>query len=117
MAYCSLICTPDSFRPTDCSRVRWLDWENDYPLARAYWSQDPPLAQEDWEQNHADGFRYCAIVEQEAIAALAAVWMYSQTHWEVAVGEEVSSFTFLECLKNQVPDKNERKTYRFTGEG
>ena len=38
----------------------------------------------DWEQNRADGFRYCAIVEQEAIAALAAVWTYSQTHWEVA---------------------------------
>jgi RimJ/RimL family protein N-acetyltransferase len=84
MAYCSLICTPDSFRPTDCSRVRWLDWENDYPLARAYWPLDPRLSKEDWEQNRAEGFRYCAIVEQEAIAALAAVWTYSPTHWEVA---------------------------------
>lgn len=84
MAYCSLICTPDSFRPTDCSRVRWLDWENDYPLARAYWPQDPPLSREDWEQNRADGFRYCAIAENGAIAALAAVWTYSPTHWEVA---------------------------------
>lgn len=84
MAYCSLICTSESFRPRDCSRVRWLDWENDYPLARAYWPQDPPLSPEDWEQNRADGFRYCAIVEQEAIAALAAVWTYSPTHWEVA---------------------------------
>jgi ribosomal protein S18 acetylase RimI-like enzyme len=84
MAHCSLICTPDAFRPTDCSRVRWLDWENDYPLALAYWPQDSPLSQEDWEQNSADGFRYCAIVEHEAIAALAAVWTYSQTHWEVA---------------------------------
>ena len=44
----------------------------------------PPLERVDWEQNRADGFRYCAIVEQEAIAALAAVWTYSQTHWEVA---------------------------------
>src|SRR6266516_2752781 len=84
MTYCSLICTHDSFRPSDCSRVRWLDWENDYPLARAYWPQDPPLERVDWEQNRADGFRYCAIVEQEAIAALAAVWTYSETHWEVA---------------------------------
>lgn len=84
MAYCSLICTLDSFRPGDCSRVRWLDWENDYLLARAYWPQDPPLSREDWAQNRAEGFRYCAIVEQEAIAALAAVWTYSQTHWEVA---------------------------------
>jgi predicted GNAT family acetyltransferase len=61
-----------------------LDWENDYPLARAYWPQDPPLLREDWEQNRAEGFRYCAIVEHGAIAALAAVWTYSQTHWEVA---------------------------------
>ena len=84
MAYCRLICTPESFRPSDCSRVRWLDWENGYPLARAYWPQDSPLSQEDWEQNRAEGFRYCAIVEQEAIAALAAVWTYSPTYWEVA---------------------------------
>ena len=84
MTYCSLICTPESFRPSDCSRVRWLDWENDYPLARAYWPQHPPLSREDWEQNRAEGFRYCAIVEREAIAALAAVWTYSETHWEVA---------------------------------
>lgn len=82
--YCSLICTRDSFRPPDCWRVRWLDWESDYPLARAYWPQDPPLSREDWEQNRADGFRSCAIVEQGAIAAVAAVWTYSQTHWEVA---------------------------------
>jgi ribosomal protein S18 acetylase RimI-like enzyme len=84
MSYVSLICTPESFRPSDYSRVRWLDWENDYSLARDYWPQDPPLTRGDWEQNRADGFRYCAIVEHEAIAALAAVWMYSETHWEVA---------------------------------
>jgi predicted GNAT family acetyltransferase len=42
------------------------------------------LSREDWEQNRAEGFRYCAIVEREAIAALAAVWTYSETHWEVA---------------------------------
>jgi predicted GNAT family acetyltransferase len=42
------------------------------------------LSREDWEQNRAEGFRYCAIVEHGAIAALAAVWTYSQTHWEVA---------------------------------
>jgi predicted GNAT family acetyltransferase len=42
------------------------------------------LERVDWEQNRAEGFRYCAIVEQETIAALAAVWAYSETHWEVA---------------------------------
>ena len=92
MAYCSLICALDSFRPADCSRVRWLDWENDYPLARAYWPQDSPLPQEDWEQNRADGFRSCAIVEHEAIAALAAVWTYSQTHREVAAVSTAPAF-------------------------
>lgn len=92
MAYCSLICTQDSFRPSDYSRVRWLDWENNYPLARAYWPQDPPLSREDWEQNRSDGFRYCAIVEQEVIAALAAVWTYSPTHWEVAAVSTAPAF-------------------------
>ena len=70
MAYYSLICTPDSFRPADCSRVRWLEWE----------------------QNRAEGFRYCAIVEHGAIAALAAVWTYSQTHWEVAAVSTAPAF-------------------------
>jgi len=92
MAYCSLICTPSSFHPTDCSRVRWLDWENDYPLARAYWAQDPPLLHADWEQNRTEGFRYCAIVEQKAIAALAAFWTYSETHWEVAAVSTAPAF-------------------------
>jgi ribosomal protein S18 acetylase RimI-like enzyme len=92
MVYCSLICTPDSFRPSDCSHVRWLDWENDYPLALAYWPQDPPLSREDWVQNRAEGFHYCAIVEQDAIAALAAVWTYSQTHWEVAAVSTAPAF-------------------------
>ena len=92
MTYCSLICTNESFRPSDCSRVRWLDWENDYPLASAYWPQDFPLSREDWEQNRTEGFHYCAIIEQEAIAALAAVWTYSQTHWEVAAVSTVPAF-------------------------
>ncbi len=92
MTYCSLICTHESFRPSDCSRVRWLDWEQDYPLAQAYWPQDPPLTREDWEQNRANGFHYCAIVEHEAIAALAAVWTYSETHWEVAAVSTAPAF-------------------------
>ena len=99
MAYCSLICTANSFRPTDCSRVRWLDWENDYPLARACWPQDAPLSREDWEQNRLEGFRYCAIVEQEAIVALAAVWTYSQTHWEVAAVSTAPAFRQRGCGK------------------
>jgi predicted GNAT family acetyltransferase len=50
------------------------------------------LSREDWEQNRTEGFRYCAIIEQEAIAALAAVWTYSQTHWEVAAVSTAPAF-------------------------
>lgn len=50
------------------------------------------MSQEDWEQNRADGFHYFAIVEQEAIAALAAVWMYSQTYWELAAVSTAPAF-------------------------
>jgi predicted GNAT family acetyltransferase len=50
------------------------------------------LSREDWEQNRTEGFRYCAIVEQEAIAALAAVWTYSETHWEVAAVSTAPAF-------------------------
>src|SRR5215467_8851693 len=92
MTYCSLICTPESFRPRDCSSVRWLDWENDYSLARSYWPQDPPLSRHNWLQNRAEGLCYCAIVEQGTIAALAAVWTYSETHWEVAAVSTAPAF-------------------------
>lgn len=85
MSSASLLCIPASVHPGNCSRVRWLDREPDYPLAAAYWlAEGFPFAREDWEQNHAEGFRYCAIVEQGTIAALAAVWTYSDTYWEVA---------------------------------
>ena len=50
------------------------------------------MSREDWQQNRLDGFRYCAIVEQEAIVALAAVWTYSPTHWEVAAVSTAPAF-------------------------
>ncbi len=93
MSSVSLLCTSASFRPHVCSQVRWLEWELDYPLAEAYWQAEGfPLTREDWEQNRAEGFRYCAIVEQETIAALAAVWTYSETHWEVAAVSTAPAF-------------------------
>jgi GNAT superfamily N-acetyltransferase len=84
MTEVSLICTPQSFRPSNCVRVRWLDWDHDYPAALANWPKEYPLTLDDWQKNRADGFRYCAVVEHAAIVALAAVWTYSETHWEVA---------------------------------
>lgn len=77
----SLICTQESFRPSASAQVQWLDWEPDYHLAEVSWLAERfPLTRADWEQNRAEGFRYSALVEQEKIAALAAVWTYSDTH-------------------------------------
>jgi predicted GNAT family acetyltransferase len=64
--------------------VRWLDWDQDYPLARAFWPPDFPLTQEVWEEARALGYRYYAIVEGDEIASIAAEWRYSDEAWDVA---------------------------------
>jgi predicted GNAT family acetyltransferase len=64
--------------------VRWLDWDRDYPLARTFWPADKPLTREIWEQARDLGYRYCAIVEADEIASIAAEWRYSDKAWEVA---------------------------------
>ncbi len=48
------------------------------------WPPDLPLSRHDWEEAHEQGYRYCAIVEDGEIAALGAVWRYSEDRWEVA---------------------------------
>ncbi len=82
--YTELICTPESFRSCDCSRVRWLDRETDYVLASALWPAEAPLSRGGWEEAHEQGYSYCAIVEGGTAAALGAVWRYSKDRWEVA---------------------------------
>lgn len=77
-------CTPRTFRPVDPVGVRWLDRERHYALARAFWPPDVPLSREDWEDAHTHGYRYCAVIEEDGIASIGAVWMHSPDRWEVA---------------------------------
>lgn len=85
MNYTHLRCARESFQPCPDPRVRWLDMQADYCLAAESWRRaGHSLTLEDWQQAHADGYQYCAIVEGGSIIAMAAVWRYSDTAWEVA---------------------------------
>lgn len=89
MEYLNLTCTRDTFRPSLTSDVRWLDWEADSERARALWSSDGhTFTDKEWEELWAgarsEGYRYCAVIEGEAIASVAAVWRYSDEAWEAA---------------------------------
>jgi GNAT superfamily N-acetyltransferase len=82
-------CTLQTFRPTvrpSDTRfdVRWLDWERDFSLAQAMWPDTFPLTQAVWEQARELGYRYCGAIDQGRIRAIAAVWRYSVSAWEVA---------------------------------
>jgi len=79
--YISYECTRQTFRPLTTYPVRWLDWEEDYPLIQEFWPSQTPNG---WYQARLQGFQYCAVIEHGQIRALAAVWRYSDTAWEVA---------------------------------
>ena len=54
-------------------------------MARALWATAGlDLAFADWRQAHQDGYRYCGIVEEGAIVAIAAAWRYSEEAWDAA---------------------------------
>ncbi len=77
-------CTRQTFRPWPNASVRWLDWERDYELARSMWPETSPLSPENWEENRRENFTYCAVVVDQELLAMAAVWKYCETAWEVA---------------------------------
>jgi hypothetical protein len=77
-------CTRSTFRPANMAGVRWLNWDRDYDLARSMWPEVAPLSLADWYQTRQEQFTYCAVVEAQAIHAMAAVWKYCDTAWEVA---------------------------------
>jgi RimJ/RimL family protein N-acetyltransferase len=77
-------CTRRTFHPDMRYPVRWLEWEADYPLARTMWPETLPLTQAVWLEARDAGYRYCAVIEHAQIQAIAAVWRYSETAWEVA---------------------------------
>jgi GNAT superfamily N-acetyltransferase len=81
----SLVCTSDTFVPAADPRVRWLDQDTDFPLARESWAAKGIwMTRADWDEWHRHGYRYCGIVEDQRLVALAAVWTYSPTAWELA---------------------------------
>jgi len=77
-------CTQETFRPQPSAAVRWLDWDQDYALAQRMWPLEWPLTPEAWQEARAEKFTYCAVVENQAIQSMAAVWKYCDTAWEVA---------------------------------
>lgn len=79
-----LICTKETFQPWPSTIVRWLDWEEDFAVARNSGWQDPPLSRQEWEQARAQGFAYAAAFKGDRIVAVAAVWRRSDYEWEVA---------------------------------
>ena len=78
-------CSRESFRPARCETVRWLDCKSDWPLMQALWQASGFAAdKDDWIKAHDDGYEYCAVVDNDEIAAIAAVWRYSDEAREVA---------------------------------
>ena len=77
-------CTPATFRPQMRHPVRWLDWEQDDTLARTIWPGEHPLSRETWLEARELGYQYCGVIEGGRLLAIAAVWRYSATAWEVA---------------------------------
>ena len=79
-----LTCTEETFEPAVSANVRWLDWETDFGLAQAFWPPEYPLSREVWDQARDDGYRYCAIVQDKGIVAIAAEYRFSDDAWMVA---------------------------------
>jgi RimJ/RimL family protein N-acetyltransferase len=79
--YVTYECTPPNFQPLLHHPVRWLEWEQDYPLVQVFWPVQTPGG---WQEAREQGFRYCAVIEHGQIQAIAAVWRYSEPAWEVA---------------------------------
>jgi len=70
-----------SFQPLQRHPVRWLEWEQDYPMVQDFWPTQTP---EGWQEAREEGFQYCAVIEHGQLQAMAAVWRYSEAAWEVA---------------------------------
>ena len=79
------VCTPLTFVPVTDARVRWLDQDRDYHLAREFWKAAGfSLKRPEWEEIHDEGYRYGGLIDDQDLASRAAVWTYSSTRWELA---------------------------------
>lgn len=82
--YVHYICTQPTFRATMAHPVRWLVWEEDYPLMREFWPPHIGLSPQDWEEARASGYEYCAVIENGRAMAVAAVLRTSAAEWMLA---------------------------------
>lgn len=74
------IMTKENFRPFLLEGIRWLVLEGDFELMKEFWNMN----QDDWNKARELGYTYCAIIVENRIASVAAVWKYSEEKWEVA---------------------------------
>jgi RimJ/RimL family protein N-acetyltransferase len=75
-------CTHATFRPDLRHPVRWIGVEADYARVRAYWPDELP--REEWYSFADMGYTYAAVLEQDVIVAMGAVWHWSEVAWEAA---------------------------------
>ena len=92
MKHVEMTCTLVDFRPVAMSRVRWLDWEQDFALAQAFWPPEFPLTPEIWAEARDLGYHYCAIVEDGQIASIAAEYRCADDAWMVAAVSTAPAF-------------------------
>jgi RimJ/RimL family protein N-acetyltransferase len=67
------------FKPVNHDNVRWLK-DQDFHYMNEFWNMDI----ETWNGAKKEGYTYCAVIEDDKIISLAAVWKYSQDKWEAA---------------------------------
>ena len=93
----TLECRPHTFRPAPDPRVRWLDRESDFDLARAAWQATGiAITPADWDEWRRQGFRYCGIVEDGRLGTRQCPPSGSPTGCSAAVPGAV-------CLKKSGP--------------
>ena len=68
-----------NFKPVNYKNVRWLRKDENY-LMKEFWN----MTDETWNASEIAGYTYCAVVEDDRILSVAAVWKYSDESWEVA---------------------------------
>jgi predicted GNAT family acetyltransferase len=86
-------CTRGDFIAAAYDQVRWLDLDNDYPLARDYWGAHGQLLSADqWKKAHAFGYQYAAVIAAERIISTAGLWRFSEDCWEVAAVSTLQDF-------------------------
>lgn len=80
-----MFCTRETFRTCHSDNVRWwTNWEEYYAVAEGVWSIGAVLPRWEWDEDAVQGFQFCGSFEGDQLAAMGAVWRYSDDKWEVA---------------------------------